>query len=263
MRTAEQVDLVYLVQQNKQNRPYQLLVVYAHEIEALRWSSSACGRSISRLENPRETIGSSLAQSHFDQCADHRPDHVFQEPVGVSLDEDLVVVADNREPLETADGILVVREAAFEGRKVLCPDQCRRCLLHGNFIQRFVDVPGEGAIDGGTGRTMEDPIGVELASRIVLGMKAVVHDGRGTNGNVFRQHGIERLHPIGCGPIQMYVKARHLSARMHAGVCAASADDGHHGLADLSDGLFDCSLDRGAIGLALPAGVAGSLVLQD
>jgi hypothetical protein len=31
----------------------------------------------------------------------------------------------------------------------------------------------------------------------------------------------------------------------------------------LSDGLFDGSLDRGVMGLALPTGVEGSVVFQD
>ena len=50
---------------------------------------------------------------------------------------------------------------------------------------------------------------------------------------------------------------------MHAGVRAACADDGYRGLADLVDGSFDGLLDRGVIGLALPPGVAGPVVLQD
>jgi hypothetical protein len=39
---------------------------------------------------------------------------VLQKPVGVGLNEDLVVVADDSESLQMADGIAVVRKASFE-----------------------------------------------------------------------------------------------------------------------------------------------------
>jgi hypothetical protein len=44
---------------------------------------------------------------------------MFEKPVGVGLDDNLVVVTDDRKPLEMADGIGVVREAALEGGEVL------------------------------------------------------------------------------------------------------------------------------------------------
>ncbi len=162
----------------------------------MRWGCLACCRPIPRSQNVCQTVGSPFVQSYFDYRSHYCADHMFQKPVGVGLDENLVVLTDDVESLQMADGIVVICEASLEGGKVLCPDECRGCLLHGNFIQRFVDVPDERAIDGGTGRTIEDPIGVELASCIMLSMKVVVHEGRGTNGNVFRQHGIERSRPI-------------------------------------------------------------------
>ena len=229
----------------------------------MRGSGLARCRPITRPQNLCEAVGGSFPQPHFDQRSDYGSNHVFQKSVGVGLDEDLVVVADDRESLQMADGILVVRETSFEGGKVLCPDQRRGCLLHGRFIQRFVDVPDECAIDGGAGRSIKKTIGVELASRIVLGMKVIVHKGRGTNDNVFRQHGIERSHPVGFRPILVRAKTCHLPMRMHAGVCAACADDGYCGLAHLQDGPLDCFLDRRLVRLALPTGIAGPIVFQD
>ena len=110
---------------------------------------------------------------------------------------------------------------------------------------------------------MEDPIGVELTSCIVLGVKAGVHEEGGTNGNVFWQHGIKRPHPVGRGPITIRAKTCDLAECMHTGICTACADDRYRGLADLVDGSFDGFLDRGVIGLALPPGVAGPIVFQD
>jgi hypothetical protein len=48
---------------------------------------------------------------------------------------------------------------------------------------------------------------------------------------------------------------------MDAGVSAACADDRYRGLTDLVDGPFDGLLDRRVIGLSLPPGVTGSIVL--
>lgn len=70
-----------------------------------------------------ETVGRPSAQPNFDHCSNNRTDHVFQKPVGVGLDEDLVVMADDSQSLQMADGIVVVREASFEGGKVLGSDQ--------------------------------------------------------------------------------------------------------------------------------------------
>ena len=229
----------------------------------MRRGGLACCGPIPSPQDIRETVGSPFAQSNFDHSPNHRPDHVLEKPVSVGLNENLVVMTDDGESLQMADGIVVVREASFEGRKVLRPDQRRRRLLHGSFIQWLIDVPDERAINGGTGWAIEDPIGVELASCIMLSMKAVVHEDRGANGNVFRQHGIECPRPIGRGPIAICAKTRHLSTRMHTGICSACADDRYCGLADLVDGSFDRFLDREVIGLALPPCIAGPVVFQD
>ena len=85
----------------------------------MRRGGLACCRPIMRPQNLCETVGSLFAKPHFDQRSDHGSNHVFQKSVGVGLDEDLVVVADDRESLQMADGILVVRETSFEGGKVL------------------------------------------------------------------------------------------------------------------------------------------------
>ena len=162
-----------------------------------------------------------------------------------------------------ADRIVVVREAPLKGGKILRPDERRRSLSHGLFVQRFMDVPDEGAIDGGAGWAMKNPIGVELASCIMLRMKVVVHEGGRTDGYVLGQYGIERPGPIGHGPNAIRAETRHLSTRMHAGIRSACTDDRYRGVADLVDGPLDRFLDCGMVGLALPSCVAGPVVFQD
>ena len=78
-----------------------------------------CCRPIPGPQDLCETVGSPCAQPHFDHGSNNCADHVFQKPVSVGLDENLVVVADDSQSLQMADGIGVVREASFEGGKVL------------------------------------------------------------------------------------------------------------------------------------------------
>ena len=85
----------------------------------MRRGGLACGRPISSQQDLCETIGRPFAHPHFDDRSHDRADHVFEKSVGVGLDEDLVVLTDNRKPLEMADGVVVVCEAAFEGGEVL------------------------------------------------------------------------------------------------------------------------------------------------
>ena len=85
----------------------------------MRRGGLACRRPIPRFQDCCETVGSPFAQPHFDQRSDYSSNHVFQKSVGVGFDENLVVVADDGESLQMADGIFVVSETSFEGGKVL------------------------------------------------------------------------------------------------------------------------------------------------
>ena len=68
----------------------------------MRRGGLACCRPIPSPQDFCETVGSPFAQPHFDHRSNYRADHVFQKPVGVGLNEDLVVVADDSEVV--ADG---------------------------------------------------------------------------------------------------------------------------------------------------------------
>jgi hypothetical protein len=78
------------------------------------------GRStIPGLQYLCETAGGPFTPPHFDHGSNNRSDHVFQKPVGVGLDKDLVIMADKIESLQVTDGIVVAREASFERGKVM------------------------------------------------------------------------------------------------------------------------------------------------
>ena len=85
----------------------------------MRRGGLACCRPIPSPQDFCDTVGSPFAQPHFDHRSHHCPDHMLQKSVGVGFNEDLVVVADDSKSLEMADGIVAVREASFEGGKVL------------------------------------------------------------------------------------------------------------------------------------------------
>ena len=85
----------------------------------MRWGGLACCRPIPCLQDFCKTVGGPFTQSYFDHRSHYRADHVFQKPVGVGLNENLVVMADDRESLQMADGIVVVRETSLERGKVL------------------------------------------------------------------------------------------------------------------------------------------------
>lgn len=84
----------------------------------------ACRGPISGMQDIRKTVGSPFAESHFDYRSNHSANHVLQKSVGVGLNMDLVVVADDGESLQMANGVGVVSEASFEGGKILWSDQC-------------------------------------------------------------------------------------------------------------------------------------------
>ena len=58
------------------------------------------------------------------------------------------------------------------------------------------------------------------------------------------------------------IKMYNLMRCMHAGISATGCDDGHGGLAYVQNRALDRFLNRGLIGLPLPARIAGAVILQ-
>lgn len=58
------------------------------------------------------------------------------------------------------------------------------------------------------------------------------------------------------------MKAGHLSKSVYSGICAAGADDGDVSFGDVVKGVFKRRLHRGLIGLALPSGIRGAVILK-
>ena len=200
---------------------------------------------------------------HFDEGADDGADHMLEKSIGIGVNLEPFASAENGKTLKAADRIGVVGEASLERREVVATHEERSGLLHRGLVQWGIDVPGESAIHGWFGRSIEDTVSVEFTFGIVSSVKRVRHQGCGLHGNILRQHGIERPHPVECKPITFGTKTGHLSNGMHTGVGAAGADDGGSRLADPLDGLFHSRLNRRLIGLTLPTGIAGPVVFED
>ena len=65
----------------------------------MRRGGLTCSRAISSPQDIREAVGSAFAQPHFDHRSNHRADHVFEEPISIGFNENLVVMADDGELL--------------------------------------------------------------------------------------------------------------------------------------------------------------------
>lgn len=85
----------------------------------MRGRGLACCRSIPGSENLCQISGSAFTQPHFNHCSNDRADHMLQKPIGIGLYVDLVIVANHGQSMQMTDGVGIVRQASFEGRKVL------------------------------------------------------------------------------------------------------------------------------------------------
>ena len=66
----------------------------AHEVQAM-WGGGQSRRSpIPRIKDILHSLGCSLALAHFNQRADDRADHLFEEPVRENFDADQGVLLD-------------------------------------------------------------------------------------------------------------------------------------------------------------------------
>src|SRR5262249_44465066 len=118
------------------------------------------------------------------------------------------------------------------------------------------------ASDRGPFRPVEDTILIELATRSMSSMKPIGHELGRTNRDVFREHGVQGACPLCWRPRTVCPKTRHLAQRMHTSIGATGSNDRHGGLTHLQDGTLDRLLNRGLMGLPLPARIAGAVILQ-
>jgi hypothetical protein len=88
------------------------------------------------------------------------------------------------------------------------------------------------------------------------------HLVRRLDPHVARQYGVERAAERGRRPPRGHAHAGGLAARVHAGVGAAGARDRHGRPAQALQRRLEVALHGADVALALPAGEAGTVVVQ-
>src|SRR5436190_22771064 len=78
-------------------------VEHALEDEAVRGGRLAGSRAIPRREDRADVLGGDPAPAGLDERADDRADHLMQERVGASRDDELVAEPAHRQSLQVSD----------------------------------------------------------------------------------------------------------------------------------------------------------------
>ena len=199
----------------------------------------------------------------LDKCANDIAHHVFQETIGIGMDEEMVALAGEGESLEIADRVFVVGQAALEGGEVLFAYQEGSGLPHVVFVERPVDMPHIGPFERRPFRASEDLVFVELPSRRITGMKVVRHERGRSDSHIVRESGIESFNPLRGSPVPVDAKTDHLSEGVNARVGTSGSSDGNDLLRQLVDCGFEGFLNRWLIWLALPTGITCAVVFDN
>jgi len=138
-----------------------------------------------------------------------------------------------------------------------------RGSLHGGFVQRLMDVPEIGTIDGRPFPAIQNTVLIQLPTGGIPRVKVIGRYRRRSNGNIFGKPGVQSSQPLARRPLPLNAEACHLTEGVHARVGTSRADHWHGFLGQLKQRGFDGLLDGGLIGLALPSGIAGTIVFED
>ena len=109
---------------------------------------------------------------------------------------------------------------------------------------------------------IQDPVVVAATARAVARMKIIVHLAGPANRNRRGKEAIDATHPRGQRTPGNGVEMNDLVKRVDAGIGTAGADGGHCGSGDLRERAFKRVLNAAAVGLRLPAGECGAVVLD-
>src|SRR6185312_5561835 len=176
-----------------------------------------------------------------------------REPIALTRD---------RHPLHAADWRFRLASRGPEGAEVMLTLEHRRRLRHGFGIERAMDPGGAMREQAGARSAIEDQIPVRARLGRVARVKMRGYGAYPGNADVAWQVGVGSQRPCphaaACGGVEM----RDLPAGVDARVGPAGADEAHRLGRHLAQGPLGKHLDRLRRGLALPAGVTGTVVLE-
>ena len=128
--------------------------------------------------------------------------------------------------------------------------------FHGGVIERLVDMPDIGPIEGRPLWSIQNPVFVEFSTGGMARMKIVRDKIRSPDGNIHGEPRVEASRPFTCRPLALDAEARHLTGGMDAGIGASCPYNRDGLLRQLKQGRLHGFLDRWVIRLALPPGIA-------
>ena len=182
----------------------------------------------------------------------------MQEGVGGRLDQHPVAVARDREPLQAAHRRLGLALCGAKGAEVMFADERAGRRLHARRIEGAMHPGGPPRVQGRARAAVEDEVAVSARLGAVAGMKVLRHGLRTAQADVGGQFAVGAEQPAAHGAHRLGVEMRDLPARMHAGIRAPGADQGHRGGGDARQGRLGHLLYGRGGGLRLPARVARS-----
>lgn len=216
-------------------------------------------------EQARHVVQRPAAPSHVDERPDQEAHHVVQEAVG--LDHEIKPPG-ARHPLRDSYGAFVPvsgggGSANGERPERMPPKQRRRARVHRLEIERSVNGPFVPATKGRSGLGIRaDPVAVTSRDGPVACVETGVHLVRGRNPHIGGEQGVEGPAQRMGFPLRGDADADCLAAGMHPRVRSAGALGGDWLVAQASQHPFELALHRALVGLTLPTGESGAVVVQ-
>ena len=161
------------------------------------------------------------------------------------------------------DGILGLRGHAPKRRKVVCPTELPRRLLHVLDGEAPPDVPHSIPRETRTFAPIENPVLITFRLGGESRMKILADTFRCPNGNIGWQQTIQHVPPIAMRACGINVKTCHLSHSMHTRIRATCRRHQRIFLKNLLKGALNDTLNGGRVRLYLPAMIPRPIVLHD
>lgn len=228
--------------------------------QPLRRRGNAQIHPAAALQHGGNDILRQLMQPHIDQRARNNAYHVIQKGIAPNAERDHIALllqlhignGAHRGPGAAAGG--------GKGLKVVCADQVLCCARHGLCIKSHGHMVGKALQQGRALTGIIDAVAVLLALCMKAGMKAGLHLFGTKHAYIPGQIAVQHIGQPLCGNGGLDIQMRALAHGMHAGIRSAGARNADALPGAGQNGLLQLLLYRGAVLLALPAGIIGALI---
>src|SRR5215472_7995760 len=224
-------------------------------MEAVGRGGGAAGPPVAGGERARDVFGPPMSQPDELQCADNYANLVVEKRTGARLDMNLVAGLAELERVERLERRLGLAQRVAETREVMMADQVPRTRTHCLDIERRGDMPDPSPFKRRRCSAVEDAIEISSTGcrepRVERSGHRLYGEDRDPGGPQMVVNGAAQdLRQNRAGKIDM----TGLRQRMHTRIGAPGAMHRDALAAELGDGGFERLLNRGPVGLPLPAG---------